>query len=163
MCSSGGQSNKEQFVNIGSNEQSNTTCTRNTGDKNCQANKSAHRQPVKSAMDMQSNGSAVPIQYKMSKQQITAQEDDKNCQVTRCNKKKNQLKQVKSMCFDRNCQVNMRPVKPEIDMQLPKPAIPYKYKRLCSDKNCQSTRCFKKKCPVRPVCDDKNCQSANIM
>ena len=31
------------------------------------------------------------------------------------------------------------------------------------DKNCQSTTCFKKKFPVRPVSDDKNCQSANLM
>ena len=39
-----------------------------------------------------------------------------------------------------------------MDMQLPKPAVPYKYTRLCSDKNCQSTRCYKKKN------SDKNCQ-----
>ena len=42
---------------------------------------------------------------------------------------------------DKNCQVeksvNMCPTKPAKDMQLPKPAI----RRMCSDKNCQSTRC----------------------
>ena len=55
VCSSDGQckSNKEQFVNICSKEQSSATCTRNTGDKNCQANKSPHMWPVKPAMDMQ--------------------------------------------------------------------------------------------------------------
>ena len=50
-----------------------------------------------------------------------------------------------------------------MDMQLPKPAVPYRYTRLCSDMNCQSTRCVKKKCPVRPECDGKNCQSAKHM
>ena len=29
--------------------------------------------------------------------------------------------------------------------------------RLCSDKNCQSTRCYKNMSPRRPMCD-KNCQ-----
>ena len=94
--------------------------------------------PVKSAKDRQTNRPAVPIQ--MSKQQIMPQEDDKNCQG--------------------NQNINMWPVKPEMDMWLPKPAIT----RLCSDKNCQSTRCFKKRCPVRPMyVYDKNCQSANNM
>ena len=57
VCSSDGQSNKEQYVHICSNEQSNTTCTRNTGDKNCQADKDTHMQPVQPAMknnDMES-------------------------------------------------------------------------------------------------------------
>ena len=31
------------------------------------------------------------------------------------------------------------------NMQLPKPAVPYKYTRLCSDKNCQSARCYQEK------------------
>ena len=35
---------------------------------------------------------------------------------------------------------------------------------MCSDKNCQSTRCYKKKSPIRPMCgDDKNCQSTQHM
>ena len=60
----------------------------------------------------------------------------------------------------KNCQenqnINMWLVKPPMDMRLPKPAIPYKYTRLCSDKNCQSTRCYKKHEYIK--CD-KNCQS----
>ena len=36
--------------------------------------------------------------------------------------------------------INLSPVKPQMDMQLPKPAI----RRLCNDKSCQSTRCYKK-------------------
>ena len=84
--------------------------------------------------------------------------NNKNCQSP---------KFIKYVCSDKSCQENqdiiMQLVKPSIDMHLPKPAIPYKYTRLCSDKNCQSTRCYKKKSPVRPVCDDNNCQSANNM
>ena len=68
---------------------------------------------------------------------------------------------VKSVCFDKNCQenqnINMWPVKPAMNMQLPKPAIPYRYTRLCSDKNCQSKRCYKKTDQVRSVCSDNNC------
>ena len=54
-------------------------------------------------------------------------------------------------------------MEPSMDMQLPKPAVLYNYKRLCSGKNCQSTRCYKKKSSVRPLCGkDKNCQSQPI-
>ena len=67
---------------------------------------------------------------------------------------------------DKNCQDNksviMQPVKPQLDMQLPKLAIT----GLCRDKSCQSPRCYnyKKKSPVRPMYGyDKNCQSANMM
>ena len=46
-------------------------------------------------------------------------------------KQKNPVKQG-SMCSDKNCQenrsINMQPVKPSIDMWLPKPAVPYQYK-----------------------------------
>ena len=58
--------------------------------------------------------------------------------------------------FQENQNINMQLVKPPMDMWLPKPAVQYKYQRLCRDKNCQSTRCYKKyedtKC-------DKNCQA----
>ena len=67
------------------------------------------------------------------------------------------------MCSNKNCQenINMQPVMPEImNVQLPKPAVLYKYRRLCSDKNCQSTRCYKKKSAMRPMHTyDKHCQS----
>ena len=67
------------------------------------------------------------------------------------------------MCSNKKCKNNesviMRPEKPEMDMQLPKPAIPYKYTRLCSDKNCQSTRCYQKKDSMRSMYgNDMNCQ-----
>ena len=89
--------------------------------------------------------------------------DDNECQSTKLNKK--------SMCSYRNCQDNksviILPVNLQMDMQPKEPALQSSFKKkhvlLCNDKICQSTRCFKKKCPVRPVCDDKNCQSANLM
>ena len=56
--------------------------------------------------------------------------------------------------------ITMWPVMPELNMWLAKPAI----RRLYSDNNCQSKRCYKKKSPGRPMYDyDKNCQSANMM
>ena len=73
-------SNEEAPIVCSKDELSNnTTCTRNNGDKNCQAVKS-DMWSVKPAMDIQSNISAMPIQYKMPKKQIVPQEDDKNCQ-----------------------------------------------------------------------------------
>ena len=37
------------------------------------------------------------------------------------------------------------------------------YKKMCSDKNCQSTKCMQPKEPTSHKCDDKNCQSAKHM
>ena len=45
----------------------------------------------------------------------------------------------------------MQSVTKKMDMQLPKPALPYEYRRMCSDKNCQSTRCYRN--PMRPMYD----------
>ena len=77
---------------------------------------------------------------------------------------------------NRNCQENRRPKKPRShmrsvtntdNMKLPKPVT----RRLCKDRYCQSTRCFKKatkglktKVPEKPRCgDDKNCPSLQFM
>ena len=62
----------------------------------------------------------------------------------------------KPMYSDKNCQEIKRPRKPKnvmplvtkeenTDVQLLKPA------RLCIDKNCQSTRCYKHMSPRRPM------------
>ena len=56
------------------------------------------------------------------------------------------------MCSDKNCQenqnTNMWQVKPQVDMWSKEPAMQSSFKKkhvpLCSDKNCQSTRCYKK-------------------
>ena len=50
-------------------------------------------QPVKAAMDMQSNRPAAPIQYKKPK--IVPKEDEKNCHSTKYNK---------AVCADKKCQ-----------------------------------------------------------
>ena len=80
--------------------------------------------------------------------------DDKNCQPI--------------VCSDNNFQealnVHVWSMKPTQKissyMHSPKPAIQSSYqKSLCSDKNCQSTRCYKKRYPVRSIWHDKNCQS----
>ena len=90
---------------------------------------------VKPAMDMWSNRPAVPIHYKISMQQIVPQEDDKNCQSTKYNESVCSVKKCKE-----NQTINMQPLKPPMNMWLPKPAVPCKYTRLCNDKNCRSTR-----------------------
>ena len=68
------------------------------------------------------------------------------------------------MCSDKKSQEPSYkwPVMPAIvnteDKQLSTPLI----RRLCQDEKCQSTRCFKKKSPVRPKYKyDKNCQSGS--
>ena len=145
--------------------------------KNCQESPNVHMWPLKPAKESTHMQSVT-----RSSNTSVEPASDKNCQAIRCYKKNNLV------CSDKTCQdyqcVNMQPVKPETSsiMWLPKPAVPNQYKRLCNDKNCQSTRCykiseyikydkncqstrcfsFKKKCPVRPVCNDKNCQSANV-
>ena len=97
---------------------------------------------------------------------------DKSCQATMSHKKEIECEYkdsksqstVKYVCSNKKCQENIRTRKPRSDMQsvtntdivqLPKPAVPYEYRRLCKDKNCQFTRCYKS--PVRPMYD-KNCQ-----
>ena len=101
---------------------------------------------VKPQTDMQTNRSAMLIQHKMTKKsKIVPQEDDKSCQTTEYYESK--------MCSDKNVKKLCNQWCPEMNMQLPKPAVLYEYRRLCSDKDFQSTRCYKKRNY------DKNCQS----
>ena len=100
------------------------------------------------------------------KRKCKANIHDKNCQVNNeavCADKKYQA----TKCYkkvDKNCQITyMWPVKPEMKIQSKEPAMQYSFKKkhipLCKDKNCESTRCYRKKSPVRPMYDnDKNCQ-----
>ena len=110
-------------------------------DKNCQDTK--FMQPVKPKMDIQSIPRRAKLQSKCNKRdQVKLNEvsmnDNNNCQSP---------KFIKYVCSDKTCQVdqcvNMWPMKLEMDMWLPKPAIPYKYTRLCNDKNCQAIRCYR--------------------
>ena len=102
-----------------------------------------------------------------SKADMPKKQRNKSCQAesNMCSKKsKSQVQRS----YDKNCQaekhVHMQPKKPNkvmrsvtkdenTDVQLTKPAI----RRLCRDKNCQSTRCHGNKSPRRLKCD-KNCQ-----
>ena len=113
-------------------------------DKNCQTNV---MQPVKPPMD---------VWLKKSAMKLIGLARDKNCQakISYTNQKKCKTIDSKSQIsrnYGKNCQetINMCSVTQKTNMQLPKPAI----RRLCKDKNCQSTRCYTKY--------DKNCQSAN--
>ena len=89
-----------------------------------------------------------------SKADMPKKQRNKSCQAENnmCSKKpKSQVQRS----YDKNCQADksnvMRSVTNTEDMHLTKPAI----RRLCRDKNCQSTRCYRS--PRRPKYD-KNCQ-----
>ena len=78
---------------------------------------------------------------------------DKNCQAIIYDKKQKKYedtnsKDESSKCSDKYCQekenINMWSVTNKDNMQLLKPTVLYEYSRLCSDKNCQSTRCYNK-------------------
>ena len=107
--------------------------------------------PKKPQLDVQSK---EPVQQSSFKKKHVPLYKGKNCKVTICENidSKSQV----SRNSDKNCKEIKRPRKPrgdmwsvtkETDMQLPKPAI----RRLCSNKHCQSTRCYKS--PVRPMYD----------
>ena len=134
-------SNKEQFIDrCPKKEQFNTACTRNVENKNCQAEK-CDMWPVKFQMDMQSEEPAKQSSFK--KKHVPLYKD-KNCKVTKSHKKQKECEYNDSnsqsfKCSDKNCQEkennNMQSVTNNTNMWLPKPAI----RRLCKDKNCQST------------------------
>ena len=92
--------------------------------KNCQAE--SVMQPVKPQMDVWLKKPTMS-----NKKQKKCEYDDSKSQV--------------SKNFDRNCQEKENNAmwsvtKDTDDMWLPKLAVPYEYRRMCSDKNCQSTR-----------------------
>ena len=101
--------------------------------------------PVKPAMEMQSNRPAIPIKDKKSK--IVPQEDNKTCQSTKCIESKyDNFRSQSTVSSDKNCQenINMWPIKPAMNMQSNRPAVP-----ICNK--------MSKKQIVQKV-DDKNCQ-----
>ena len=85
---------------------------------------------------------------KSSNKKLIGSAKDKNCHATiyeyddfqsqssKCSDKNSQGKENNNMWSVTNSEI--------LDVQLPKPAVLHKYKRLCSDKNCQSTRCYTK-------------------
>ena len=129
-------------------------------DKKCQENN--HIQSVTKKMDVQLK---KPAAKHKNHQTTMSHKKQKKCEY----KDSKSQSTVKYVCSYKNCQENIRPKKPRshmwsvtnnTDVWLPKPAVPYEYRRLCSDMNCQSTRWYRS--PMRPMYD-KNCQSANMM
>ena len=98
-----------------------------------------------------------------SKADMPKKQRNKSCQAesNMCSKKsKNQVQRS----YDKNCQaekyVHMQPKKPNNVMRSvtnteDRHSAKLQIRRLCRDKNCQSTRCYRS--PRRPKCD-KNCQ-----
>ena len=91
-----------------------------------------------------------------SKADMPKKQRNRSCQAENnmCSKKpKSQIQRS----YDKNCQADKSNVMWSVtnteDMRLTKPAI----RRLCRDKNCQSTRCYNNRGPRRTT-DDKNCQ-----
>ena len=105
-------------------------------DKKGQAEKSIDMQPVKPKMD---------LQIKKPVKQLIGLAKGKNCKATI--HENIDSKSQTSRNSDKNWQENennvMLSVTKKTDVQLHKP------ERLHSDKNCQSTRCYK--CPMRPM------------
>ena len=102
--------------------------------KNCQAE--SIKGSVKPKQDMQSEKPAVNSRNK------EPMYSDKNCQAESIRRPRKPKSVMQSVTKEENT-----------DVWLPQPAI----KSICSDKNCQSTRCYKHMGPRRPICD-KNCQ-----
>ena len=71
-------------------------------------------------------------------------ESNKNCKAIIC--ENSGYKSQVPRSYDKNCQTDKNSVMQSVtkeentDVQVPKPAI----KSICRDKNCQSTRCYRK-------------------
>ena len=110
--------------------------------------------------------SEVPNGCAVKKTAIRRVDKDKNCQAKIYYTKQKKCKNIDSKSqiarnYDKNCQENKNNVMQSVTnkdyVQFTKPAVPYEYRGLCKDKNCQSTRCYKS--PVIPVYKyDKNFQ-----
>ena len=117
-------------------------------DKNCQTN--GIMQPVKPQMGVWSE---KPTKQYSFKKKHTPLFKGNSCKSIRIHNK--------SKYFDKYCQENENNVMWSVtntnDVWLLKAVVPYEYRSMHNDKNCQSTRCYKS--PVRPVYKyDKNCQ-----
>ena len=90
--------------------------------------------PVKPPVHMWSvtkSSVSVRKQVHSNKSKVILQEDDQNCQEN-INRRpmQSQVNDDKKSQADRNCQTSvMWPMKPEKEIQLPTPAVPFEYKR----------------------------------
>ena len=129
-------------------------------DKKCQENENIDMLPVKPKKD---------VQLKKPAMKLIGLAKDKNCHATMSHKKQNKCEYkesksqsaVKYACSDKNCQENREPrsdmwsVTNTDNVWLPKPAVPYGYSRLCKKKDCQSTRCYKKRVMTKTVSNEE--------
>ena len=120
VCFRDGQlkSNKEDYNS--SNEQSNTACTRNNENKNCQAEVNIDMWPVKPQMDVQLKKPTAKLQSSYKKRALKHMYEDKKCQDTMCEHDDSKSQSARNS--DKNCQKNenieMRPNKLRSHMQL---------------------------------------------
>ena len=106
-------------------------------DKKCQATKCYKK------IDKNSQTNVMGSVTRSSNKKLIGSAKDKNCQATISYKKQKKCEYddfesqtTVKMYSDKNFQgnINMWPVMPEMNVQ-------NKYRRLCSNKNCQSARC----------------------
>ena len=122
-----------------------------------------HPKKPKKAMELKKPAKSTQSTKDKNCQAESSQNIDYKCQVSKAYQK-NRRQGQSQMCSDKKSQEtsHMQPVMSVIvnteDKQLSTPIIG----RLCQDEKCQSTRCYKKKSPVRPKYKyDKNCQSGS--
>ena len=122
-----------------------------------------HSKNPKKAMWLKKPAKSIQSINDKNYQAKSNENNDYKSQISQAFKEKRRPRKSQ-MCSDKKCQEPsyMWPVLPVLvnteDKQLSTPIIG----RLCQDEKCQSTRCFKKKSPVRPKYKyDKNCQSGS--
>ena len=131
------------------------------GEKIAQSNR--HSKKPKKAMSLKKPAKSIQSINDKNYPAENSKNNDYKSQVPKaCQVKRRPRKS--QMCSDKKSQEpsNKWPVMPAIvnteDKWLSTPLI----RRLCQDEKCQSTRCFKKKSPVRQKYKyDKNCQSGS--
>ena len=131
------------------------------GEKIAQSNR--HSKKPKKAMQLKKPAKSKQSINDKNYQAESSENNDYRSQISQTYKEKRRQRKSQ-MCSDKKSQEPsyMWPVMPVIinteDRQLSPPVI----RRLCQDEKCQSTRCYKKKSPVRPNYKyDKKCQSGS--
>ena len=144
-----------------SQEEQSETEQSQAGEKIEQSNR--HPKKPKKAMHLKKPAKSTQSTKDKNCQAESNQNIDYKSQVSKVYQKKRRPRKSQ-MCSDKESQEtsHMWPVMPVIVntevKQLSTPLI----RRLCQDKKCQSTQCYKKKSPVRPKNKyDKNCQSGS--
>ena len=132
------------------------------GEKIAQSNR--HPKKPKKAMQLKKPAKSIQSFNDKNYQAESSENNDYKSQISQAYKEKRRPRKFQ-MCSDKTSQEPsyMWPVLPVLvntkDKRLSTPIIG----RLCQDEKCKSTRCYKKKSPVRPKYKyDKNCQSESL-